>query len=217
MVDYGPEDWAEARADMVRNQLAARGLRDPRVLAALGRVPRERFVPPDLRAATYWDHPLPIGPGQTISQPYIVAVMAEALGLEGRERVLEIGSGSGYATAVLAELVPEVWGIELDAELVRRARAVLAGLGLGARIHLQAGDGALGWPGETPFDAILLSCAAPRLPAALTAQLAPGGRIVLPEGGSGSAQTLVRLTRRPGGWDRTELLPVRFVPLRPGH
>lgn len=199
---------------MVRDHLAARGIRDGRVLAAFGRVPRERFVPPGLREAAYGDHPLPIGHGQTISQPYIVAFMAEALHLAGAERVLEIGSGSGYATAILAELVPEVWGIEREPELVQAARETLAGLECADRIHLRVGDGAMGWAEAAPFEAILLSCAAEDLPRELLDQLEAGGRLIFPEGPVEGPQDLVRLTRRGSTLVRESLLPVRFVPLR---
>lgn len=211
-----PEDngFASARSAMVRDQVAGRGVRDPRVLAALGRVPRERFVPHDLIPAAAADHPLPIGLGQTISQPYIVAFMAEASALEGHERVLEVGSGSGYAAAVLAELVPEVWGIERQPLLLRQAQATLTGLGLGHRIHLRDGDGALGWPEAGPFGAILLSCAVPSLPAALGEQLLEGGRIVAPVGPENGVQQLVRFTRSGGRLAQEALLAVRFVPLR---
>lgn len=208
------EGWTSARAAMVRDHLEARGLRDARVLAALGRVPRECFVPLELREAAYGDHPLPIGLGQTISQPYIVAFMAEALRLAGDERVLEIGSGSGYAAAVLAELVPEVWGIELEPALLQRAQGILAELGLGERIHLRGGDGSGGWPEAAPFGAILVSCAAERLPRGLAAQLVEGGRLLFPEGPADGPQELVRITRHGGRLDRETLLPVRFVPLR---
>lgn len=214
MADPEGGGWEGARAGMVRDQLAGRGVKSAWILEALGRIPRECFVPPDLRESAYEDHPLPIGHGQTISQPYIVAFMVEALALEGCERVLEVGSGSGYAAAVLAERVPEVWGIDLEPALLRQAQATLEALGRAPRIHLRCGDGAQGWPEAAPFGAILVSCATPELPPALILQVADGGRIVFPEGTVEGPQHLIRLTRQGSRWIRERLLSVRFVPLR---
>jgi protein-L-isoaspartate(D-aspartate) O-methyltransferase len=204
---------AAEREAMVREQLAARGIRDSRVLDAMRAVPRHRFVPESQRAAAYADRPLPIGRGQTISQPYVVAFMAEALQLRGGERVLEVGSGSGYAAAVLGRLAAEVHGIELERELHERSVAALRGLGV-ANVHLRAGDGFAGWPEEAPFDAIVLSCAAESIPEPLWAQLADGGRLVYPRGAADEVQELVVVTKTREGPRERRLAPVRFVPLR---
>lgn len=201
-----------ALARMVEEQIVRRGLTDPAVLAAMRRVPRAAFVPPGLEAAAYDDGPLPIGAGQTLSQPYIVALMAEAAGIRPGARVLEVGAGSGYAAAVLAELGAEVHAVERHPALARTARERLARLGYG-RVALHTGDGSAGLPEAAPFDAILVSAGAPALPRGLKAQLATGGRLVVPVGGGGS-QTLVVLTRRgPDSYDREERGPVSFVPL----
>lgn len=200
---------------MVAGQIRARGVRDPAVLAAMAAVPRHRFVPDSQLARAHEDAPLPIGLGQTLSQPYMVAWMAEALALTGAERVLEVGSGSGYAAAVLARLAREVHAVELEPELHARAVATLAELGV-ANVALHCGDGSAGWPGAAPFDAILLSCAATEVPPPLLAQVAPGGVLLLPLGSEGEVQTMVRLRRAGAGWHREDLLAVRFVPLRPG-
>ena len=205
--------FASAREAMVRDQIEARGVRDPRVLDALRRLPRHLFVPRALWSAAHGDHPLPIGPGQTLSQPYMVAFMAEALALQPRDRVREVGSGSGYFAAVLAELAGEVYGIELEETLCLRARSTLDGLGL-ARVQLRCGDGTFGWPAAAPFDAIVLSCACPAPPPALLAQVAEDGRLLLPLGPALGPQTLVRLDRRQGRFSARPLLPVAFVPLR---
>jgi protein-L-isoaspartate(D-aspartate) O-methyltransferase len=202
---------ARARDAMVREQIESRGVRDARVLAALRAVPRHAFVPPAQRNAAYEDRPLPIGGGQTISQPYIVARMTEALGLRGRERVLEIGTGCGYQTAVLASLAAAVYSVEIDAALVAEAGAKLAALGV-ANVHLRQGDGAHGWPEAAPFAAVLIAAAAPHVPAALLDQVAVGGRIVVPVG-DGDMQELVLLERDAAGWRRRRLGAVRFVPM----
>ncbi len=204
---------AAERASMVRVQIEARGVRAPRVLEAMRRVPRHRFVPASLQPQAYGDHPLPIGRGQTISQPYIVAFMAEALGLKAGDRVLEVGSGSGYAAAVLAEVGAEVYGIELELELHARSVATIQALGY-RRIHLRCGDGFHGWTEAAPFDAILLSCAAPEVPRPLWEQLKPGGRFLYPKGAEGLAQELVLVTKTAQGPKEARLSPVRFVPMR---
>nr|WP_308197075.1 MULTISPECIES: protein-L-isoaspartate(D-aspartate) O-methyltransferase [unclassified Anaeromyxobacter] len=205
-----------ARARMVDDQLAGRGIRDARVLAAMREVPRERFVAPEWRAYAYEDEPLPIGRGQTVSQPYVVALMAQALALRGGERVLEVGSGSGYAAAVLSRAAAEVYGIELEPELHARSVETLRQLGY-ANVHLRAGDGFQGWPEAAPFDAIVVSCAVERLPPPLLAQLAEGGRIVYPAGPAGGVQTLVVVKKLPGGLLEERLAPVQFVPMRRGR
>ncbi len=204
------EPHAAARERMVRRQVEARGVRDPRLLAALRAVPRHELVPPEWREEAYRDEPLPIGHGQTISQPYVVAAMTEALDLQPGERVLEIGTGSGYQAAVLAELGTEVFSIEIVPELAERARTDLARLGY-ARVRVRAGDGYRGWPEEAPFDAIVVTAAPDHVPEALTEQLAVGGRLVMPLGRG--VQELVRITRTEGGLAREHLFDVRFVPM----
>ena len=196
---------------MVENQLRRRGIRDERVLAAMERVPRELFVPAALARDAYSDGALPIGEGQTISQPYIVAAMCELLHLRGDERVLDVGTGSGYAAAVLAELAAEVVSIEVVPELARRAREALEDAGYRS-VEVRVGDGSLGVPERAPFAAISVAAAAPEVPPALVAQLAEGGRIVVPRG-SRRSQRLVLLTRSASGLVETDSLPCRFVPL----
>jgi protein-L-isoaspartate(D-aspartate) O-methyltransferase len=203
----------EARRVMIERQLVRRGIRDPRVLEAMRRVPRHEFVPDDLRAIAYEDGPLPIGSGQTISQPFIVAYMAEVLGLRGNERVLEVGSGSGYAAAVLSLLAADVYGIELEGELHARSVATLERLGY-QNVHLRHGDGFKGWKEAAPFDAILMSCAAEAIPGPLWDQLREGGRFIYPEGPPGGPQELVLVTRTGGKPVVRRLEAVRFVPMR---
>jgi protein-L-isoaspartate(D-aspartate) O-methyltransferase len=203
-----PTGFEAERQALVRS-LAERGIDDARVLAALGRVPRERFVPAELTEQAYADRPLPIGHQQTISQPFVVAFMTEALELGGDERVLEIGTGSGYQAAVLAECAREVYSIEIVAPLAERAAALLAQLGY--EIHLRTGDGYAGWPEAAPFDAILVTAAPEHVPAPLVEQLALGGRLVLPLGGE--EQELVLIERTSEGLRERRLLPVRFVPM----
>ena len=203
-------DQAKERRRMVDFQIRARGVRDPLVLAAMAKVPRHLFVPEGLRVHAYADEPLPIGDGQTISQPYIVAYMTEALGLKGGERVLEIGTGSGYQTAVLAEIAGEVWTVEIVGTLAARSRSILDGLGY-LNIRYRIGDGSEGWPESAPFDAIIVTAAAPRMPPALEGQLAIGGRMIVPVGTD--IQELILVHRGEAGIDREKLLGVRFVPL----
>lgn len=206
------QDLAAARKSMVSRQLADRGITDPRVLAAMGKVPRHLFVPRLLASLAYSDHPLPIGSGQTISQPYIVALMSQWAEVKPGDKVLEVGTGSGYQAAVLAELTDKVLTIELLPDLARDAAARLVELGY-AQVRVRTGDGYRGWPEEAPFDAILVTAAAPAVPPALTAQLKEGGRLVIPVGEAAGVQTLVRLRKVQGELKEEERLPVRFVPL----
>ena len=195
---------------MVREQIESRGVRDPLTLAAMRKVPRHRFVPEAVAGEAYGDRPLPIGYEQTISQPYIVAFMTEALGLRGGEKVLEVGTGSGYQAAVLAEIAREVYTIEIVAPLAERARADLARLGY-PNVRVRAGDGYKGWPEAAPFDAIIVTAAAPRLPEPLLEQLKDGGRLVIPVGEAD--QQLMIVTRTGKTFIRENVLPVRFVPM----
>jgi len=206
-----PDDFDERRRRMVADQIRARGVRDERVLAAMARIPRERFIPGDAQVSAYDDHPLSIGCGQTISQPYIVALMTEALELSGRERVLEIGTGSGYQTAILAELAAEVYTVERVKTLADAARDRLAEMGY-TNVHYRADDGTLGWPSVPPFDGILVTAGAPEVPTALTEQLADGGRLVIPVGGEYS-QDLLRVRRRGDRLRRESLCRCVFVKL----
>ncbi len=209
-------DFEAARQRMVARQLAARGIRDPLVLAAMGKVPRERFVSGRQAPFAYEDEALPIGEGQTISQPYIVARMTEAAGLSHTNRVLEIGTGTGYSAAVLAEIVAEVYTVERLAGLADAARQRLAGLGYG-RVHVRTGDGTLGWPEHSPYDAILVTASGPEVPPTLLGQLALGGRLVMPLG-SHDYQCLLRIVRAgPDDYPRQELEAVVFVPLIGAH
>jgi protein-L-isoaspartate(D-aspartate) O-methyltransferase len=201
-------------SEALARAVEAHGIRDPAVLRAIAEVPRALFVPERERAAAEEDRPLPIGFGQTISQPFVVAFMTEALGLTGRERVLEVGTGSGYQTAVLARLAARVWSMERLEPLADRARALLLDVCALGNVELRCGDGGLGWPEAAPFDRILVAAAAEVIPAPLEAQLAPGGRMILPVGGEGEDQVLVRVDRaQDGALTYTDLLPVRFVPL----
>ena len=203
-------DPAASRARMIAEQIRARDVRDPRVLDAMARVPRERFIPETHRHEAYEDHPVPIGFGQTISQPYIVGFMTEALRVEASHRVLEVGTGCGYQTAVLAELARDVYSIEVLGELADRAGRTLGGLGY-ANVHIRTGDGHGGWPEHAPYDRILVAAAAESVPAALVDQLADTGVMVIPVGVS--HQELRVLQRHGGRVDLLATLPVRFVPL----
>lgn len=202
------------RKEMVEFQIRRRGVKDRKVLKAMLKVPRHLFVPEQMKELAYGDEPLPIGEGQTISQPYIVAYMTEALRLRGRERVLEIGTGSGYQTAILAEIVREVYTVELIPELSARARAVLEKFGY-RNIQFRVGDGTLGWPEHAPYDAILVSAAPASVPPALVEQLKTGGQMIIPVGTD--FQELVLVTRKETGWDEQRLIGVRFVPLITVH
>jgi protein-L-isoaspartate(D-aspartate) O-methyltransferase len=204
------EQLAQDRRRMVERDLRGEGIRDERVLAAMGSVPRHEFVPPSLRARAYADAPLPIGEGQTISQPFVVALMTEHLATRPGMRVLEVGTGSGYQAAVLAELGCEVYSIEILPDLADQARERLERLGY--RVHVRAGDGFYGWPEEAPFDAIVITAASPEVPETLVAQLRQGGRIILPLG-KGSGQELTLGIKTPTGVDLRPLGGVAFVPM----
>ena len=198
---------------MVQRQIAGRGVRSEKVLDAMRKVPRERFLPKGQGVWAYDDNPLPIGDGQTISQPYVVAYMTEALLLEGGEKVLEVGTGSGYAAAILAEIAAEVYTIERIEGLATMASQVLDDLGY-ANVHVRHGDGTLGWPEQAPFDGIVVTAAGPKAPQTLKQQLKIGGRLVIPVGESKWYQQVVRITRvAEAEFETEDLLPVRFVPL----
>lgn len=204
------DDLDAPRRDLIAT-LRRKGIQDERVLAALGRVPREAFVPPPLAGHAYDNAALPIGHHQTISQPFVVGLMTQALGLSGDERVLEIGTGSGYQTAILCELAGWVVSVERVPELSAAAAAVLRQLGY-CNVELHVGDGSLGWPTGAPYDRIMVTAAGPEVPPALRDQLAVGGRLVIPIG-SRSEQELVLLVRHAHGFDEISFGPVRFVPL----
>jgi protein-L-isoaspartate(D-aspartate) O-methyltransferase len=198
------------RERMVRSQIESRGITDRRVLEAMRSVPREAFIPDGNLALAYRDGPLPIGRGQTISQPYIVAYMTDQLSIESTDRVLEIGTGCGYQTAVLAELAEHVYTMEIIRELSERAQRDLERIGY-ENISFRIGDGSLGWPEEAPFDAIIVTAAPERIPTALQDQLAEGGRMIIPAGTF--SQRIYRITRTGGGLKKEPLIGVRFVPM----
>ena len=205
-----PPDPEAARARMVARQIRARGISDERVLAAMAKVPRHEFVPAASRALAYEDEPLPIGHGQTISQPYIVAAMTELARVDARSRVLEIGTGSGYQAAVLAEIARDVYTIEIVEALATEATRTLRRLGYGA-VRVRHGDGYRGWKEAAPFDAIIVTAAPPTVPPALLDQLAPGGRLVIPVGDEDQELQVHR--RTADGFEVTRHFPVRFVPM----
>jgi len=206
------DHFARQREAMVASQIVDRGITDAAVLGAMRKVPRHLFVPEGHRRVAYGDHPLPIGNGQTISQPYIVAFMTEALKLEPGDRVLEIGTGSGYQAAVLAEIVQEVYSIEIVERLGKRAQEILGQLGY-SNIHIRIGDGYRGWPEKAPFDAIIVTCAPTQIPQPLVDQLVEGGRMVIPVGREGSVQRLVVGVKTDEGLQMEEAMLVRFVPM----
>ena len=208
-------EFGAERAQMVQTQMVRRSpsIRDSEVLEAMRQVPRHLFVPWSLKLMAYEDHPLPIGHGQTISQPYIVALMTEALQLKANSKVLEIGTGSGYQAAVLSELTPQVFTVEIITPLANQARDRLQELGY-QTVKVRTGDGYFGWPEEGPFDGIIVTCAAGHIPPPLIAQLRQGGRMVIPVGGVYEVQRLMVVTKDREGRVRTnELLPVSFVPM----
>jgi len=204
-------DFAAERQRMVQQQLTARGVNDEHVLTAMAKVAREEFVPAESRAASYEDGPLPIGYGQTISQPYIVAFMTEQLRPKPSDRLLEVGTGSGYQAAILAELVADVYTIEIIEPLAKNAEATLQRLGY-KNVHVKVGDGYSGWPEHAPFDAITVTCAPDHVPQQLTDQLKDGGRMIIPVGGR-FAQELYLLEKKDGRLRESAVLPVRFVPM----
>lgn len=208
-------DFGQARERMVAEQLERRDIRDPRVLAAMRTIERHRFIPTDLADHAYDDGPLPIGESQTISQPYMVALICQVAALSGTERVLEVGTGSGYQAAVLAQLARAVYSIEHIAHLHDRARVILNSIGA-ANVFLKCGDGSEGWLDEAPFDVIVVTAAMPAIPRPLLQQLAPGGRLVAPIGES-ELQTLVRIQLRDGRWQEEYFGECRFVPLGGRH
>ncbi|MFZ0131173.1 MAG: protein-L-isoaspartate(D-aspartate) O-methyltransferase [Desulfobacterales bacterium] len=210
-----PAELVQARADMVREQIEIRGIRDPRVLAAMRGVRRDLFVPPELRSKAYADRPLPIGEGQTISQPYIVALMTEALSLNAGARVLEIGTGSGYQAAVLAAVAGEVFTIEIKPALYAQADRTLRTLQLDT-VETRLADGYYGWAEQAPFDAILITAAVDHIPPPLLLQLKDGGRLVLPLGSPFSYQNLVLVTKHGEDFTVKQITGVLFVPLT-GH
>jgi len=208
-----PRDpYAAARAEMVARTIAGRDVEDPKVLAAMRAVPRHEFVPEKWRELAYDDNPLPIGQGQTISQPYIVAVMAELAAIPAGGKVLEIGTGSGYGAAVLAEIADEVYTIEILAPLAESAKKALERTGYG-NVTVKAGDGYKGWPEHAPFDAIVVTAAPPEIPEPLKEQLRVGGKLVLPVGEEGKRQELMVVTRTRQGFREDRVFAVRFVPM----
>ncbi len=209
------DPYLEARLQLVEETMRRRGIKDERVLKAMETVPRHEFVPETYRSQAYGDHPLPIGYGQTISQPYIVALMTELLELEDGDKVLEIGTGSGYQAAVLAELVGEVWTIEIIPELAEQAAERLQRLGYDA-VHVRTADGYFGWPEEAPFDAIIVTAAPDHIPQPLLQQLTDDGRLVIPVGPPGGYQTLWQLVKEGENVKAVNIGGVRFVPLVSG-
>ena len=208
-------DLESARERMVLEQLERRGIKDPRVLEAMRTVPRHRFLPAELHDHAYDDGPLPIGDSQTISQPYMVALMSEVAELTGTEKVLEVGTGSGYQTAVLARLARIVVSVELNAHLHDRARVILNSIGVG-NVYLRCGDGSDGWPEEAPFDVVMVTAAMPGIALPLLNQLTPQGRLIAPIG-EDELQTLVRISRRTGHWNEEYFGECRFVKMTGKH
>ena len=204
-------DLRARREGMVEQQIRQRGVTAPRVLDAMRSIPRERFVPSELKAQAYEDGPLPIGSGQTISQPYIVAYMTEVLDVQPSHKVLEVGTGSGYQAAILSELVREVYTIEIVPELANRAEGVLRDLKK-TNVHVRAGDGYAGWPEQAPFDRIMVTAAPEEIPSPLIEQLVTGGRLVVPVGGQGGPQWMTIVEKTSNGVVEKRTIPVQFVP-----
>jgi protein-L-isoaspartate(D-aspartate) O-methyltransferase len=212
LVPARPADFAPKRERMIQEQLVRRGIHDHRVLAAMRKVPREEFVPAGFRNDSYEDGPLPIGHDQTISQPYIVAFMTEQLRPQPKDRILEVGTGSGYQAAILAQLVADVYTVEIIGPLARGAEATLQRLGY-RNVHIKVGDGYKGWPEHAPFDVIIVTCAVDHVPPPLVAQLKEGGRMMIPVGES-FAQELYLFQKEKGELKKSAVLPVVFVPMR---
>jgi protein-L-isoaspartate(D-aspartate) O-methyltransferase len=211
----GQDSSYDKQSQFLIEGIKQKGVKDEKVLRALASVPRHIFVADDLQTSSYDDNPLPIGQGQTISQPFIVAYMTEALGLNGAERVLEIGTGSGYQAAVLSRLAKQVYSIEIIPELAARARTALTAAGI-TNVHQKTGDGYQGWSAEAPFDAIIVTAAPPAIPPKLIEQLKVGGKLIAPVGENGEIQWLIRLTKKAdGSVNKETLIPVRFVPMVP--
>jgi protein-L-isoaspartate(D-aspartate) O-methyltransferase len=206
-----PVDYSKERAAMVRDQIMARGIKDDKVLSAMLKVERHRFVPPAYRNKAYEDYPLPVGEGQTISQPYIVAFMTEALHLTKKDKVLEIGTGSGYQAAILAEICDSIFSIEIFGSLALSAMKTLGELGY-SNIFIKTGDGYKGWAEHAPYDAIIVTCAPAGIPQMLEEQLAEGGRMIIPVGNDYN-QNLYLLEKKEGKLQKKSVLPVRFVPM----
>lgn len=205
------ENYLHMRMEMVRKQIEARGIRDKKVLDAMKRVERHHFVPHGYEHAAYGDHPLPIGDGQTISQPYIVALMTDQLDLDNKDKVLEVGTGSGYQAAVLAEICDSVFSIEIFESLYKTSGTLLKDLGYD-NVILKHGDGYEGWPEHAPFDAIIVTCAPTHIPPALEYQLSEGGRMIIPTGNEYN-QELILLIKENGELNQKDVIPVRFVPM----
>lgn len=214
--EWKSDDYRIARRKMVETQLKGRGIHDARVLDAMLRVPRHLFVDSAQAAQSYSDAPLPLGHGQTISQPFIVALMLEALELEPADRVLEIGSGSAYQTAILSELAAEVYAVERLEPLYQRGSKIIADLGF-SNIHLKLADGTLGWPEKAPFEAIIVAAGGPKIPEPLIDQLAPGGRLIIPVGPTELSQKLTLVTKKPQGLSQKPVADCRFVALVGRH
>jgi len=204
-------DYTVLRKRMVEEQLIPRGIKNQRILDAFYKIERHKFIPEDLRNSAYADYPLPIGEGQTISQPYIVALMTECLDLTGQERILEIGTGSGYQAAILAEIAKEVYSIERFENLAKRAQAIINELGY-TNVKIKVGDGTLGWPEVAPFDRIVITAASPRIPLPLTGQLKENGKLILPLGES-FTQILTVIENKQGKLESTQICGCVFVPL----
>ncbi len=211
-VSADSDQYAHKRRQMVEEDIRARGIRNPVVLDVMGKVPRQAFVDASYRSKAYEDHPLPIGEGQTISQPYVVALMTEALRLKREDRVLEIGTGSGYQAAILAEIVKDVYSIEIRKPLAEKAEKTLVDLGY-RNVKVKFGDGYFGWEEYAPFDAIIITAAANHIPPQLIRQLKEGGRLIVPLGSTVYFQTLTLATKRKGELDVEQLCPVAFVPM----
>ncbi len=212
MENMSAQDYQEERENMVQSQIRARGVKSGRVLDAMRTVPRHLFVPEKIASLAYSDRPLPLGHEQTISQPFIVAFMTEALDIETGAKVLEIGSGSGYQAAVLAEMGMEVWTMEIVPELAKMAKTNLKEAGY-EKVHVKCGNGYKGWPEEAPFDAVIITAAPKSIPEALVDQLKKGGTMVLPVGPVNSVQTLKKVVKKDGKLKQETLIPVRFVPM----